>query len=62
MYRFNIIMMCFLACTGSIYSVTEKISINRIDLIGNKHVSVNEILFIVRQRPTTFFYEFINRI
>ena len=56
MYRFNIIMMCFLACTGSIYSVTEKISINRIDLIGNKHVSVNEILFIVRQRPTTFFY------
>ena len=56
MYRFNIIMMCFLACTGSIYSVTEKIIINRIDLIGNKHVSVNEILFIVRQRPTTFFY------
>ena len=56
MYRFKIIMMCFLACTGSIYSVTEKIIINRIDLIGNKHVSVNEILFIVRQRPTTFFY------
>ena len=56
MHRFKIIMMCFLACTGSIYGSTEKIIINRIDLIGNKHVSVNEILFIVRQRPTTFFY------
>ena len=56
MYRFKIIIMCFLACKGSIYGSTEKIIINRIDLIGNKHVSVNEILFIVRQRPTTFFY------
>ena len=56
MYRFKIIIICFFACAGNLYGETEKIIINKIDLIGNKNVSVNEILFIVRQRPPTFFY------
>ena len=57
MYSFKILYICFFAYLGISYgNAIEKITINRLDLIGNENVSVNEILFIVRQRPPTFFY------
>ena len=56
MYRYQIIIACILACKVSLFGETEKIIISKLDLIGNENVSLNEILFIVRQRPPTFFY------
>ena len=56
MHRFRIISACTFACIVYLFGNNEKIIINKLDLIGNKNVSLNEILFIVRQRPPTFFY------
>jgi len=56
MHRFRIISACIFACIVYLFGKNEKIVINKLDLIGNENVSLNEILFIVRQRPPTFFY------
>ena len=56
MYKLKIFSACIFACIVCLFGGNEKITINKLDLIGNKNVSLNEILFIVRQRPPTFFY------
>ena len=57
MHRFKIISACIFACIFCLFGNNEKIIINKLDLIGNQNVSLNEILFIVRQRPPTFFID-----
>ena len=37
------------------YSDTDDLLIRSITLNGNKNVTLNEILFLVRQRPPNFF-------
>ena len=56
MHRLKIISACIFACINCLFGDNEKILINTLDLIGNENVSLSEILFIVRQRPPTFFY------
>ena len=56
MHRFKIFSACIFACIFCLFGSNEKIIINKLNLIGNQNVSLNEILFIVRQRPPTFFY------
>ena len=56
MHILKIISAYTLACIVCLFGDNEKIIINKLDLIGNENVSLNEILFIVRQRPPTFFY------
>ena len=56
MHRFKIINACIFACIFCLFGNNEKIIINKLELIGNHNVSLNEILFIVRQRPPTFFF------
>ena len=56
MYKLKIIIACTISCIVSLFGESEPIVINKLDLIGNENISLNEILFIVRQRPPTFFY------
>jgi len=50
------IIACLLAWTGIFCAENDKIFIREMTLIGNKHVSEKEVLFIVRQRPPNFFF------
>ena len=56
MFRFFIIFLYFLAYLGNLHGEKEKIIIRKLDLEGNETISLNEILYIVRQRPPTFFF------
>ena len=56
MYKLKVIIACTISCIVSLFGESEPIVINKLDLIGNENISLNEILFIVRQRPPTFFY------
>ena len=57
MYKTIISFTCIIvACMGNLRGNTEKIVIKDLHLVGNNTVSLNEVLFIVRQRPPTFFY------
>ncbi len=55
MQKFKIIS-CIFVCVGFLYSDTDKVVIRDLNLQGNDHVSKNEVLFIIRQRPPTFFF------
>ena len=56
MSRLKIILLYVFASIVNLFGESDKIVINKLDLIGNENISLNEILFIVRQRPPTFFY------
>ena len=56
MYKLKVIIACTISCIVNLFGESEPIVINKLDLIGNENISLNEILFIVRQRPPTFFY------
>ena len=57
MYKLKVIIACTISCIVSLFGESEPIVINKLDLIGNENISLNEILFIVRQRPPTFFID-----
>ena len=56
MYIIKIIFTFFFTFTIVICAEKEKIVISKLDLIGNHNISLKEVLFIVRQRPPTFFF------
>ena len=56
MYGLKLILLYVFVSTVTLFGESDKIVINKLDLIGNENISLNEILFIVRQRPPTFFY------
>ena len=43
MHRFKIISACIFACIFCLFGNNEKIIINKLDLIGNHNVSLNEM-------------------
>ena len=57
MHIIKIILIFFFTFTIDIFAEKEKIVIRKLDLIGNYNISLKEILFIVRQRPPTFFLD-----
>ena len=57
MYIIKIIFTFFFTLTIVLCAEKEKkIVISKLDLIGNHNISLKEVLFIVRQRPPTFFF------
>ena len=55
MKSLNTILLCFLAWTGAVRSQSDDIIIKTVNLIGNEHVSMNEVMYIIRQRPPNWF-------
>ena len=49
------VVVCLLACLVGVYPQSERVVIRSLVLEGNEHVSINEVLFIIRQRPPKFF-------
>ena len=49
------ILLCLLAWTGAVRSQSDDIIIKTVNLIGNDHVSMNEVMYIIRQRPPNWF-------
>ena len=60
MYGLKIILLYVFASIVNLFGESDKIVIDKLDLIGNENISLNEILFIVRQRPQLFFIDNLN--
>ena len=50
------VVVCLLACLGGVYPQSDPVVIRSLVLEGNEHVSVNDVLYMVRQRPPNFFF------
>ena len=55
MKSLNIFLLCLLTWTGAVRSQSDDIIIKTVNLIGNDHVSINEVMYIIRQRPPNWF-------
>ena len=50
------VIVFFLVCLENVYPQAGSVVIRSLVLEGNEHVSMNEVLFIIRQRPPKFFF------
>ena len=50
------VVVCLLACLEGVYPQSGSVVIRSLVLEGNEHVSMNEVLIIIRQRPPKFFF------
>ena len=50
------VFFCLWTLIGFLHAETEQRYIKEILLEGNDNVSMNEVLYIVRQRPPNFFF------
>ncbi|SVC26166.1 uncharacterized protein METZ01_LOCUS279020, partial [marine metagenome] len=50
------VVVCLLVCLEGVYPQAGSVVIRSLVLEGNEHVSMNEVLFIIRQRPPKFFF------
>ena len=49
-------LICFLAWTGIVRPQADNLIIRSVTMSGNDHVSMNEVLYIIRQRPPNWFF------
>ena len=50
------VVVCLLVCLEGVYPQAGSVVIRSLVLEGNEHVSMNDVLFIIRQRPPKFFF------
>jgi len=50
------ILLCLLAWTAAVRPQSDNVVIKSVTMTGNKHVSMNEVLYIIRQRPPNWFF------
>jgi len=51
-----IYFLCITAWMGAVYTQDNPVYIRSVKMEGNNHVTLNEILFLIRQRPPNFFF------
>ena len=50
------VVVCLLLCLEGVYPQADSVVIRSLILEGNEHVSMNEVLSIIRQRPPKYFF------
>lgn len=56
MKKFLIYYLCISAWLGVVCAQESPVSIRSVNMEGNNHVTLNEILFLIRQRPPNWFF------
>ena len=57
MYGLKIILLNVFASTVTLFGESDKIVINKLDLIGNENISLNEILLLLDKDLQLFFID-----